>query len=61
MKDIGKNIKSIRQTKGMTQNDLANALYVTTFLFFLVRLFQVLGLNRHQIFLGGLLHKGHAV
>lgn len=29
MKDIGKNIKSIRQTKGMTQNDLANALYVT--------------------------------
>ena len=29
MKDIGKNIKAIRQTKGMTQNDLADALYVT--------------------------------
>ena len=27
--NIGKNIKAIRQTKGMTQNDLANALYVT--------------------------------
>ncbi len=29
MKNIGKNIKAIRQAKGMTQNDLADALYVT--------------------------------
>ena len=29
MKDIGKNIKAIRRAKGMTQNELAEALYVT--------------------------------
>ena len=29
MKDIGKNIKAIRRAKGMTQNELADALYVT--------------------------------
>lgn len=29
MKDIGKNIKAIRRANGMTQNELAEALYVT--------------------------------
>jgi len=29
MKDIGKNIKAIRRANGMTQNELADALYVT--------------------------------
>ena len=29
MRDIGKNIKNIRQTKGMTQDTMAEALFVT--------------------------------